>query len=314
MLNKNYFKVLACLLFVTACAFGQPDSSWKKFEIIPQSQTCFKVYKLRPNIYSIREFADFEDVNCYLVIGERAALLFDTGLGMGNIKTVVSRLTDLPLIVINSHTHYDHINGNYLFDSVMIVKTDYSLHNAKGMSRDDFIPFYKAAYMVSDVTAVHIPADYLVHPFTYKGFITDGENIDLGGITLKIIITTGHAPDAICLLDEKDKLLFSGDTMYKGTIFLHIPGSDFGAYFNAVLKLQSVHTLFDYILPAHGETELSSSCLSLLYKDVLEIKTGKAKFTEKNGVRRYDEGFFKFLTSSPPFSTGGVGSRRSDMH
>jgi glyoxylase-like metal-dependent hydrolase (beta-lactamase superfamily II) len=305
MLHKNYFKVLACLLLVTIHVFGQTDSSWKKFQIIPQSQTCFKVYKLRPNVYSIREFADFEDVNCYLIIGKKAALLFDTGLGMGNIKTVVSKLTGLPLIVINSHTHYDHINGNYLFDSVMIVKTDYSLHHSTGMSHDDFIPFYKAAYMVSDVTTAHIPADYFVHPFTYKGFITDGEDIDLGGTTLKIVATTGHAPDAICLLDEKDKLLFSGDTMYKGTIFLHIPGSDFTEYFNAVLKLQSIRSRFNFIMPAHGETELSSSCLQLLYKDVLEIKSGEAKFKEKGGVRLYDEGFFKFLTASPPFSTGG---------
>ncbi len=283
------------LLFFTTCLYSQADSSWNKFEMLPQPQKEFTVYKLRTNVYAIREFADFEDVNCYLITGSTGALLFDTGLGLGDIKTVVSKLTNLPLLVINSHTHYDHIAGNYLFDSIKVLHTAYTLYNAKGMQHNDFISFYKKAYLVDDISSVHIPDDYFIHPFSYVGFITDGEKIDLGGIVLEVITTPGHTPDAICLLDKKDRLLFSGDTIYKGTVFLHLSESDFTEYTLSVSKLRSLNNLFDLVLPAHNSTELKASCVSELYTDVMNIKRGKTSYNMKNGVRLYDDGFFKFL-------------------
>jgi glyoxylase-like metal-dependent hydrolase (beta-lactamase superfamily II) len=51
----------------------------------------------------------------YLVVGRDRALLFDTGMGMSDIHAIVSALTDRPVVVLNSHTHVDHVGGNLAF-------------------------------------------------------------------------------------------------------------------------------------------------------------------------------------------------------
>ncbi|MBS1575879.1 MAG: MBL fold metallo-hydrolase, partial [Bacteroidetes bacterium] len=138
--DKIPWSLLLTFTLITSTLFAQKsDSSLAKYAIIPQPQTNFTVYKIRPHIFLIRESACFEEVNCYLFVGKEKSLLFDSGLGIGNIKEVVSGITNLPVLVLNSHTHYDHINGNHLFDSIAGLNNDYSKINAKGLSHDAFI-------------------------------------------------------------------------------------------------------------------------------------------------------------------------------
>jgi glyoxylase-like metal-dependent hydrolase (beta-lactamase superfamily II) len=69
-------------------------------------------------VFAIYEPKQFEEVISYLILGERRALLFDTGLGVGKISTVVGRLTPLAVTVVNSHTHFDHVGGNAEFKDI----------------------------------------------------------------------------------------------------------------------------------------------------------------------------------------------------
>ncbi len=273
----------------------QPDSSLGKAELIPQRQKNFTVYKIRPQIYLIRESACFEEVNCYLFVGKEKCLLFDSGLGIGNIKEVIDSLTHLPMIVINSHTHYDHINGNYLFGAVAGLNNDYSKKNATGLTHEALLAFYKQAYLPSGDVVSCIPADYFIRPFVINKFIADKDKIKLGGITLEIITTPGHTPDGICLILRKDSLLFSGDLVYKGTLFLHLPESNFDNFSNAIVKLNAVIPSVKNIMPAHGDINLEVSCVSKLAENIREIKDGKASFTERNGIRLFNFTFFKIL-------------------
>jgi hypothetical protein len=79
-----FFSAFTFNLQISFCQ--QPDTSWEKFKIIAQWQDNFTVYRIRSNIFLIRERACFEDINCYLFVGKNKVLLFDTGLGLGNIK------------------------------------------------------------------------------------------------------------------------------------------------------------------------------------------------------------------------------------
>ncbi|UCG85781.1 MAG: MBL fold metallo-hydrolase [Gemmatimonadota bacterium] len=48
-------------------------------------------------------------------------MLIDAGTGVGNIRQAVERLTDLPVSVVLTHEHHDHIGGAYRFDYVAAV-------------------------------------------------------------------------------------------------------------------------------------------------------------------------------------------------
>jgi len=137
--KKGYFYsfliVLLCLILVQCAGEDKPKVSEQKSELIQPakwweklprpiydtlervetSQKWFEVYKLIDDTYAIYEPYQFEEAISYLVIGKKRAIIIDTGTGIGDLKQVVSELTDLPVSVVNTHTHWDHIGNNYQF-------------------------------------------------------------------------------------------------------------------------------------------------------------------------------------------------------
>ena len=67
---------------------------------------------------------EYHAVQMFLIEGDEKAMLIDTGAGIGDLKAQVEKLTDKPLIVVNTHGHVDHTGGNMQFDEVwMDLKT-----------------------------------------------------------------------------------------------------------------------------------------------------------------------------------------------
>ncbi len=109
-----------------------PRPEWGAFEKVAINDDWFEVYRIDDEIYAIYEPGQFEEVISFLIVGSDFALMFDTGLGIGNIRNVVDQLTDLDIVVLNSHTHYDHIGGNHLFDTVYGTSLEYSATRSLG--------------------------------------------------------------------------------------------------------------------------------------------------------------------------------------
>ncbi len=95
-----------------------PRPEWSAFERVDDGSGWFEVYRVQPEVLAIYEPGQFEEVVSYLIIGGQRALLFDTGLGIGDIHRLATGLTELPVVVLNSHSHYDHIGGNHQFDFI----------------------------------------------------------------------------------------------------------------------------------------------------------------------------------------------------
>ena len=87
----------------------------------------FTVKKLANNIWGIGEFKHREKAISYLLIGKKKALLFDTGLGIKGLKKRIDKITKLPVEVINSHSHYDHIGNNHEFNKIIYGKNKRAL-------------------------------------------------------------------------------------------------------------------------------------------------------------------------------------------
>ena len=94
-----------------------PRPEYKSLERVPVSDPWFEVYRPATDVFAIYEPQQAEEVISYLIIGKKRALLFDTGMGISDIKKVTAELTKLPIVVLNSHTHDDHVGGNWQFET-----------------------------------------------------------------------------------------------------------------------------------------------------------------------------------------------------
>src|SRR5437667_12657288 len=113
-----------------------PRPEYKVLQRVPISDPWFEVYKVAPAVFAIYEPHQSEEVISYLIVGDKRAALFDTGMGISDLKKVTSELTQLPIVVLNSHTHNDHVGDNWQFDTIYAMDTDFTRENARG-SRED---------------------------------------------------------------------------------------------------------------------------------------------------------------------------------
>src|SRR5262249_12446039 len=211
---------------------------YRQLERIGMPDRWFEVYRIRPGVFAIYEPHQFEEVISYLILGEKRAVLFDTGMGISNIKPLVEHLTRLPISVVNSHTHNDHVGDNWRFSSVYGMDTAFTRQNAKGSIADAHAEVTPDA-ICGQLPAGFNPRTYRTRPWRITNWLHGGEKIDLGGRVLEVISTPGHTPDSISLWDAQNGLLFTGDMYYQGPIYLYRPETDLDAYEASIKKMSS---------------------------------------------------------------------------
>jgi glyoxylase-like metal-dependent hydrolase (beta-lactamase superfamily II) len=274
-----------------------PRLVYKELMRVDVRSNWFEVYRVCPDVYAIYEPHQFEEVISYLIVGQRRALLFDTGLGVASIRDVVTQLTVLPITVLNSHTHFDHTGGNAEFPDILNEDTPFSRKNAEGQSniysRDALAPERICGSLPAGVR----PGAYAIRPWNVSRRIHDGEHIDLGGRDLEILFTPGHTPDSLSLLDRGNGLLFTGDTFYPGPIYLFTPETDFAAYAKSVARLTEFVPRLKLLLPAHNVPIAEPDALHHLDTAVKQVQSGAAKFTVTDGHREYAFDGFSLLLS-----------------
>lgn len=294
------FVVLSCLASATPekpewCR-NLPRPGYAKLERIKTADPWFEVYRIRPGVFAIYEPHQYEEVISYLVLGTTKALLFDTGMGISNIRKMVEGLTSLPVIVLNSHTHNDHVGDNWRFKAVYGMDTDFTRTNARG-SKQDAQAELAPDQLCGDLPAGFNPKEYSTKPFHITHWLHDGDKVELGGRTLQVIATPGHTPDSIALLDEKNGLLFTGDTFYAGPIFLYRPETDLDAYVASVKKLAALAPRLQLLLPAHNEPAAEPAYLPRVVEAIEQVRSGKVKGTPRDGKQEYSFSGFSFLLS-----------------
>lgn len=191
----------------------------------------------------------------YLVVGTEHALLIDTGWGTGDLPERIASLTPLPIYVVNTHGHRDHVSGNDQFPEVYIHIDDLPL--------------------VDETSTHYIP-------------IHDGYVFDLGERLIRVIRVSGHSPGSIGLLDTKTRTLFSGDTPRPGPIWLHLETSL--PVYDFMLSLKHLSQFaedFDTIAPSHGKPEPVGSQLNDLVTCAERIVSGE--LTGKPHQSRFGE-------------------------
>jgi glyoxylase-like metal-dependent hydrolase (beta-lactamase superfamily II) len=277
-----------------------PRAEFKSLERVLSDEAWFEVYKVAPGTFAIYEPHQSEETISYLIVGTKQALLFDTGMGIGNLHAVVARLTSRPIVVLNSHTHDDHVGGNWQFPFVFGMDTAFTRNSAKG-SRDDAQAEIAPGEVCGALPKGFDPAKYATKPWKISLAIHDGFKVNLGGgRVLEVISTPGHTPDAICLFDRANGLLFTGDTFYPGEIWIYRPETDFSAYLASVTKLQKLAAEVQLVLGAHNVPVAQPNALSQLLTATEALYEGKLPAKSiKDNQAVYQAGAISFRSRYP---------------
>lgn len=276
-----------------------PRPGYKNLERVAVDSNWFEVYRMRPDVFAIYEPHQYEEVISYLILGSKRALLFDTGLGIGDIKKVVAALTQLPVTVLNSHTHFDHIGDNWEFGDILGEDTPFTRQNEAGATHAQLSDTVIPERLCGSLPAGFQPDKYAIPAFKITHFVKDGDMIDLGDRQLEVLQTPGHTPDTLCLFDGKNRLLFTGDTFYAGPIFLYVPETNIDDYQRSVERLAKLAPQLELLLPSHNFPAAKPEMLERLAKAFQQVRSGKAKFQRNGDRREYVFDGFSILTASP---------------
>jgi glyoxylase-like metal-dependent hydrolase (beta-lactamase superfamily II) len=275
-----------------------PRPEYKSLERVLLDDSWFEVYKVSPGVFAIYEPHQAEEVISYLIVGHKQAVLFDTGMGIGDIHRVTTRLTSRPVVVLNSHTHNDHVGGNWQFAFVYGMDTEFTRTNAKG-SREDAQAEIAAGQICGALPKSFNPKTYSTKPWKISHAIHDGFRVNLGGRTLEVISTPGHTPDAICLLDRANGLLFTGDTYYPGPIWLYRPETDLDAYVNSVKRIAALSPELKLVVGAHNIPVAQPDVLPRLVAAIQAVRSGQGSVKpEGEGKAIHSLDGFSFLLAA----------------
>ncbi|NLN83217.1 MAG: MBL fold metallo-hydrolase [Firmicutes bacterium] len=194
---------------------------------------------LAPGVYAISQ----GHVRMFLIEGSKRALLLDTGNPGAELNLYVSQLTDKPVTVVLTHAHGDHLGGVEKFPFAYLHPADFSL-------------------LAADTKGKYLP-------------LTLDQGFDLGDRFLEVIEIPGHTPGHIALLDKENKMLFSGDTVQTGPIYMFMPHCSFDSFIQSIEKLEARQADFEKIYACHNEMPLGVDILPILKEGAQLMLEGK---------------------------------------
>jgi glyoxylase-like metal-dependent hydrolase (beta-lactamase superfamily II) len=239
-----------------------------------EAEEWFEILRIKNHLYIIRERLDEIEprfltkfINIYLLIGTKKALLIDTGTGLYPLNPKIKDLiATKELIVINTHSHFDHRGGNEEFDEIYIHESE--LENAS-MAFD--ISFLKDS--PKKRVQLFEQRNFKYHPPHTLHTLKDADEFDLGDLTVKVIHTPGHSVGSISLLTNQNEL-FTGDSAHFGAMYL--PKKR-----NFPIMLSSLSKLLDLFLenddieiyPSHEDFQVKKVLLESLINGINDIET-----------------------------------------
>ncbi|MBE5802016.1 MAG: MBL fold metallo-hydrolase [Clostridiales bacterium] len=224
------------------------------------------IKQLLPHLYLID---DAGESTCYLIEGKTHAMVIDTANGWEDLRAIVEGLTQLPVIVVNTHGHGDHILGNVYFDEAWMHPADFEL-------AEMFMGYAKEEM-----------EKYGLKPCPLKP-LSIGQVFDLGGLELEVVPLQGHTPGSIGLLDRQDRILFTGDGV-NTHLWMQLDGcSSIAELREMLLALKAQHgSEFDYILHGHDKGLREAAVVDQLIQGCDDLLAGRR---EKDKPYHYFDG------------------------
>lgn len=242
----------------------------------------FTVEKIDSDTYVISEYRHWEETHCYLLIGSECSLLIDTGLGICNIYDEVKELTDTPIIAIATHIHWDHIGGHKYFPTFYAHKEELEWLSGK-------FPLSIEVVRNMVIDRCDLPEGFDVSQYQlFQGkptkVLTDRNVIHLGNRSIEILHTPGHSPGHMCFWEKDRGYLFTGDLVYKDTLFAYYPSTDPVAYLKSLERISVLPA--KRVFPAHHSLNIEPEIIIRMREALRQL--------EKEGNLHHGSGTFDY--------------------
>ena len=259
-------------------------------------QGWFSVSRLEPGVTMIGEPRHAEDPKSFLVEGSDWAVLIDTGIGVGNLGQLIRELTRLPVTVVNSHAHWDHVGGNRWFADIRAPAGAQGAIRA-GWDDERMRRALDPSQLSGPLPPGTDPAHAGIPPLTDLETIGDGDTIDLGGRTLEVLAAPGHASELIVLLDRANGILFGTDAVYAAALYAQMPDSDLAVYLATLRRLSALVPELRVVYSSHGTVPFAPDLIPRMTAAMREVIDGRQADGEEFGGQRHDFGEFGIVTA-----------------
>lgn len=178
--------------------------------------------------------AGIYDANCYIVMDEenKEAVVLDPGGDGPRLEKIIDEMGAKVKYILLTHGHVDHVGGvEYLADK------------------------YKVPFYINKIDEELMERDNSVYGSIRKadGYLQDGDILNFGNKTIKVIHTPGHTKGGVCFLIDDN--CFTGDTLFQGSIGrTDFIGGDFKEIISSIKT--KLLTLGDdvQVYPGHGSS------------------------------------------------------------
>ncbi len=254
----------------------------------------FVVEPLDASTFAIGEPRYYQGNYSYLLVGATRALLIDAGSGLRDLSPVVRALTSLPVTVLPSHLHFDHVGSIRRFDGVALTDVPAlrtrAVDGALTLTRYEFLG----------------AMDHLAPPtFQVNEWWADGARVDLGGRTVEILHTPGHTPTSVSVWESSLHRLYAGDYLYPGELYAFLPGASLANYETTANRLLGLLPRDVRVYSAHMQEAPAVPAAPVMgYQDLQALQ--KALRARRSGLADY-EGFYPRrypVTGSMTLATG----------
>ena len=207
----------------------------------------YTVTKEKEGFWIIEERGERDIVRIFVFEGTQQTLVIDTGFGGFDLKSLVESLTTKPIIVALTHGDPDHTGSAEQFGEVYLHVSDFGLYREFKGDNVKLKPLYE-----NDV-------------------------IDIGGLSFTVIHIPGHTPGSVAFLDKENRIIFAGDTVNDGNIFMVGNQRSFDGFAYSVQRLLSMDDLYDTIYCSHGTAKYTSGFLPVLIEAATEVYKGNVE-------------------------------------
>jgi glyoxylase-like metal-dependent hydrolase (beta-lactamase superfamily II) len=190
----------------------------------------YDVANPEPGVWTVTEGGKF---GSQIVVGDERALLIDAGAGIGDLRGMVEQLVDVPVTLLLTHAHWDHVGNGHRFEDVIAHPL---AHDGGRVVPEplSLTPAEWAQNWQADGNALpdgFDPEGFELQPVTGIDSVYPGTAIDLGGRTVELLATPGHAAEGLSVLDRRTGSVFVSDVVHTDyDCYAHFPGGDLRAY------------------------------------------------------------------------------------